>query len=65
MRQEGQPIAFFSEKLNEAKQCYDAYDQEFYDACRVCVIGITICYLTSSSYTMTVKASVISIPRKE
>ena len=27
---EGKPIAFFSEKLNDAKQKYFVYDQEFY-----------------------------------
>ena len=28
--QEGRPIAFFSEKLNEAKRKYSTYDKEFY-----------------------------------
>ena len=30
LSQEGHPIAFFSEKLNEAKQRYSTYDKEFY-----------------------------------
>ncbi|KAF7844304.1 putative mitochondrial protein [Senna tora] len=30
LSQEGYPIAFFSEKLNEAKQKYSIYDKEFY-----------------------------------
>ena len=30
LSQEGRPIAFFSEKLNEAKRKYSVYDQEFY-----------------------------------
>ena len=30
LSQEGQPIAFFSEKLNEAKLRYSTYDKEFY-----------------------------------
>ena len=30
MSQEGHPIAFFSEKLNEAKLKYSTYDKEFY-----------------------------------
>ncbi|KAF7810704.1 Transposon Ty3-I Gag-Pol polyprotein [Senna tora] len=30
LSQEGHPIAFFSEKLNEAKQKYSIYDKEFY-----------------------------------
>ena len=30
LSQEGRPIAFFSEKLNEAKNKYFVYDQEFY-----------------------------------
>ena len=28
--QEGRPIAYFSEKLNDAKRKYSVYDQEFY-----------------------------------
>ncbi|URE06181.1 Retrotransposon protein, partial [Musa troglodytarum] len=30
LSQEGQPIAFFIEKLNDAKQHYSTYDKEFY-----------------------------------
>ncbi|CAL8993728.1 unnamed protein product [Prunus brigantina] len=30
LSQEGHPIAYFSEKLNEAKQRYSTYDKEFY-----------------------------------
>ena len=30
LSQEGQPIAFFSEKLNYAKRRYSTYDKEFY-----------------------------------
>ena len=30
LRQEGRPIVFFSEKLNESKQNYNTYDKEFY-----------------------------------
>ena len=30
LSQEGHPIAFFSEKLNEAKKKYSIYDKEFY-----------------------------------
>jgi hypothetical protein len=30
LSQEGKPVAFFSEKLNEAKQKYTTYDKEFY-----------------------------------
>ena len=30
LSQEGRPIAFFSEKLNEAKRKYSTYDREFY-----------------------------------
>ena len=30
LSQEGQPIAFFSEKLNEAKLRYSTYNKEFY-----------------------------------
>ena len=30
LSQEGHPIAFFSKKLNEAKQKYSIYDKEFY-----------------------------------
>lgn len=30
LRQEGHPIAIFSEKLNECRQRYSAYDMEFY-----------------------------------
>ncbi|MFG1569991.1 Ty3/Gypsy family RNase HI domain-containing protein, partial [Staphylococcus aureus] len=30
LSQEGHPIAYFSEKLNEAKQRYSNYDREFY-----------------------------------
>ena len=30
LSQEGRPIAFFSEKLNEAKRKYPTYDKEFY-----------------------------------
>jgi len=30
LSQENHPIAFFSEKLNEAKQRYDVYDKELY-----------------------------------
>ena len=28
--QEGRPVAYFSEKLNDAKRKYFVYDQEFY-----------------------------------
>jgi len=30
LSQDGQPIAFFSEKLNDAKRKYPTYDKEFY-----------------------------------
>ena len=30
LSQEGKPIAYFSEKLNDAKKKYFVYDQEFY-----------------------------------
>lgn len=30
LSQERHPITFFSEKLNEAKQCYTTCDNEFY-----------------------------------
>jgi ribonuclease HI len=30
LSQEKKPIAYFSEKLNEAKQKYSSYDKEFY-----------------------------------
>ena len=30
LNQEGHPITFFNEKLNEAKQKYSIYDKEFY-----------------------------------
>ena len=31
LSQEGRPIAFYSEKLNEAKKRYSSYDLELYD----------------------------------
>ena len=30
MSQEGRPVAYFSEKLNDARRRYSVYDQEFY-----------------------------------
>ena len=30
LRQEGRLVAYFSEKLNDAKRKYSVYDQEFY-----------------------------------
>eukprot|EP01018_Ginkgo_biloba_P010325 Gb_18701 [translate_table: standard] len=30
LSQEGRPVAYFSEKLNEARQKYFVYDKEFY-----------------------------------
>ena len=30
LAQEGPPVAYFSEKLNDAKQKYSTYDKEFY-----------------------------------
>ena len=30
LNQEGHPIAFFSEKLNESRRWYSTYDKEFY-----------------------------------
>ena len=30
LSQEGEPITYFSEKLNDAKKKYSIYDQEFY-----------------------------------
>ena len=30
MSQEGHPIAFFSEKIHDAKRRYSTYDKEFY-----------------------------------
>ena len=38
LSQEGHPIAFFSEKLNEAKQKYSIYDKEFY------IVVQNLCY---------------------
>ena len=35
LSQEGRPISFFSEKLNEAKRTYYIYDKEFYAIYRV------------------------------
>jgi len=34
LSQEGKPIAFFSEKLNECKKKYSTYDKEFYTIIR-------------------------------
>ncbi|XP_020683447.1 uncharacterized protein LOC110100337 [Dendrobium catenatum] len=34
LSQEGQPVAYFSEKLNEARQKYSTYDKEFYATIR-------------------------------
>ena len=31
LSQEGRPVAYFSEKLNDAKRKYSIYDQEFFD----------------------------------
>ena len=30
LSQEGRPVAYFSEKLNDAKRMYSIYNQEFY-----------------------------------
>jgi hypothetical protein len=30
LRQDNKPVAYFSEKLNETKRKYSAYDKEFY-----------------------------------
>ena len=30
LSEEGKPIAFFSEKLNESRRKYSTYDKEFY-----------------------------------
>ena len=30
LSQEGRPVAYFSEKLNDAKRKYSIYDQKFY-----------------------------------
>ena len=38
LSQEGHPIAFFSEKLNDAKRLYSTYDKEFF------------CYSVESSF---------------
>ena len=35
LSQEGRPIAFFSEKLKEAKRKYSTYDKEFYAIYRI------------------------------
>jgi hypothetical protein len=32
LSQEGKPMGFFSEKLNEAKQKYSTYDKDLYRA---------------------------------
>ena len=34
LSQEGRPIAFFNEKLNDAKLKYSTYDKEFYAVIR-------------------------------
>ena len=35
LTQEGKPLAFFSEKLCDARRKYSTYDKEFYALCRV------------------------------
>jgi hypothetical protein len=35
LSQEGRPVEFFSEKLNEAQQKWTTYELEFYAASRV------------------------------
>ena len=65
LSQESYPNAFFSKKLNEDKLHYNVYDREFTRQCRVCVIGVTICYQRSLFCTLTIKPFVTSILRRE
>ena len=56
LSQDGYIVAYFSEKLNEAKQQYFTYDKEFYTLVQsLFVIGIIICCLKSLFYILTFK----------
>ena len=46
------PIAYFSEKLNEAKNKYSSYDKEFYVVLQALKNGDIICYQKSLYYIL-------------
>ena len=50
LSQEGHPIAYFSENLNEAKQKYSTYDEEFY--AMVQAIRYWHCYLVFKEFVL-------------
>ena len=51
LSQEGHPISFFSEKLNDAKRRYSTYDKEFYAIVQfggfICCLLNLCCFLTT------------------
>lgn len=56
LSQEGRPIAFFSEKLNEERRKYSAYDMEFYAMVQAIKnTGNIICYQRNLFCSPTIK----------
>jgi len=44
LSQESHPVAYFSKKLNDARQRYSTYGKKFYAVIRLCATGGIICY---------------------
>ena len=56
LSQEGRPIAFFSEKLNEAKRKYSTYDKEFYAIyIELYFIGVNTCFTSHLCFSQIMK----------
>jgi hypothetical protein len=64
LSQERHPVAYFSEKLNEAKQKYLTMIRSFIRWFRPCVIGAIICYHRSLFFTPTMRPSAILTPKR-
>ena len=64
LSQELHPIAYFSEKLNDAKQKYSTYDKEFMPLFELFGVGAITCCLENLLSTMIMKLCTISIPKR-
>jgi len=64
LSQERHLVAYFNEKLNEAKQKYSTYDNKFIWWFMPCAIGTITCYHMNLFFTPTIRPSAISTPKR-
>ena len=62
--QEGHPVAYFSEKLNDARQWYSTYDKEFYAVIQALATGNINFYRMSLISSLIMKPWSISILKR-